>query len=237
MPQAAAEPAADCHSAALAAEAAEAIPPGLLDAIGRVESGRYDAATGLTAAWPWTVNAAGMGRAFDTLADAVAFVEDQQRSGVRSIDVGCFQINLMHHPDAFTTLEEAFDPAHNASYAAHFLSVLRQQSGAWATAVAFYHSATPEIGQPYQEQVFARWAGGDLQRTALGGHTPPAPPQDSYQIRLPLSVLSGVRVWTPTPAAEPVAATVAVRGGIAPPRIPAHSRPRGRLPIIVTLAQ
>ena len=74
--------------------------------------------------WPWTVNAEGQGAFYDTKAEAVAAVRAMQARGVRSIDVGCGQINLMHHPDAFASLEQAFDPQANAAYAARFLKEL-----------------------------------------------------------------------------------------------------------------
>ena len=48
-----------------------------------------------------------------------------QAQGVRSIDIGCMQVNLMHHPNAFATLDAAFDPLANALYAARFLTELR----------------------------------------------------------------------------------------------------------------
>ena len=38
------------------------------------------------------------------------------------------QVNLMHHPNAFADLDEAFDPAANARYAVTFLSALYQQT-------------------------------------------------------------------------------------------------------------
>ena len=31
--------------------------------------------------------------------------------GVRLMDVGCMQVNLQMHPDAFPSLDAAFDPA------------------------------------------------------------------------------------------------------------------------------
>ena len=54
----------------------------------------------------------------------MAAVRAMQANGVRSIDVGCGQINLMYHPDAFPNLELAFDPQANAAYAARFLKAL-----------------------------------------------------------------------------------------------------------------
>jgi hypothetical protein len=80
-----------------------------------------------------------------------------QANGVRSIDVGCGQINLMHHPDAFPNLELAFDPEANAAYAAKFLKALHSRTGDWNTATAMYHSATPGVGAEYQQQVQVVW--------------------------------------------------------------------------------
>ncbi len=146
-----------CRAAIAAAERAQAIPAQLMAAIGRVESGRKDEASGAWHPWPWTVNAEGQGAYFNTKAEAVAAVRAMQARGTRSIDVGCMQVNLMHHPDAFGSLEQAFDPAANAAYAARFLRQLFGQTGAWPKAVALYHSATPELGGPYAAKVMAAW--------------------------------------------------------------------------------
>jgi len=60
--------------------------------------------------WPWTINAEGQGPYFATRAEAISAVQRLQEQGVRSIDVGCMQVNLLHHPQAFATMEQAFDP-------------------------------------------------------------------------------------------------------------------------------
>jgi hypothetical protein len=148
---------AQCRPAIAAAERAEAIPGHLLAAIGRIESGRKDPSGGGSAPWPWTINAAGQGSFFDTKAQAVEAVRALQASGVRSIDVGCMQVNLMHHPAAFANLEQAFDPAANAAYAARFLNQLYAQTKDWPQAVGQYHSATPELGGEYRRKVLAVW--------------------------------------------------------------------------------
>src|SRR5262249_45242860 len=134
-----------CRSAIQAAERGSGIPAHLLAAIGRVESGRRDPASGDFHPWPWTVNAEGGGFFYDTKAQAVTAVRGMQARGIRSIDVGCMQVNLMHHPDAFPSLEAAFEPQVNAAYAARFLHGLYEQSGDWTKATALYHSATPEL--------------------------------------------------------------------------------------------
>jgi hypothetical protein len=146
-----------CHTAVAAAERASRIPPQLLVAISRVESGRRDPLSGEVHPWPWAVNAEGQGHFYDTKAEAIAAVRAMQARGVRSIDVGCGQINLMHHPNAFPSLEVAFEPAANAAYAARFLRELFTQTGDWDKAAARYHSATPDIGDEYQQKVLAVW--------------------------------------------------------------------------------
>ncbi|OYV32913.1 MAG: hypothetical protein B7Z80_25555 [Rhodospirillales bacterium 20-64-7] len=150
---------AGCSAAGRAAEQAAALPAGLLVSIGMVESGRADALTGRVSPWPWTVNADGRGRYFASRDEAVAFVRFAQASGARDIDVGCFQVSLEQHPEAFSNLDQAFDPAANAAYAAGFLNRLKAQTGSWDTAIADYHSAEPELGLPYQRRVVAAWHG------------------------------------------------------------------------------
>lgn len=145
-----------CRAAIAAAERQWRIPDRLMAAVGVVESGKRDASSAVSP-WPWTINAEGAGQWFNSKAEAVAAVRTLQARGVRSIDVGCMQVNLMHHPDAFGSLEQAFDPAANAAYAGRFLTQLRDKTGTWPDAVAGYHSLNPELGLPYQRQVMAAW--------------------------------------------------------------------------------
>ena len=96
--------------AAREVERREGIPRDLLSAIALTESGRHDVESGENFAWPWTVMAEGKGRYFATEAEARAEVEILLSQGVRNIDVGCMQINLHYHWNAFETLDHAFDP-------------------------------------------------------------------------------------------------------------------------------
>jgi hypothetical protein len=146
-----------CRPAIEAAARAHGIPPGLMTAIGRVESGRHDPITGAWYPWPWTVDADGQGYFLNSKAEAIMLVQRLQGRGVRSIDVGCMQVNLMHHPNAFPTLDAAFDPASNADYAARFLTQLYAQTRAWPEAAGRYHSSTPELETAYQRKVMALW--------------------------------------------------------------------------------
>jgi soluble lytic murein transglycosylase-like protein len=152
-----ADPATACAAAAAAAESRMGVPHDLIAAIGRVESGRRDAQTGRVLPWPWTVNANGAGLFFANRDDAVRHVRELQARGVRRIDVGCFQVDLFYHPQAFDSLEDAFDPAANADYAARFLLSLYGQNGNWPAAVARYHSAAASEGDIYRQKVMVAW--------------------------------------------------------------------------------
>ena len=147
-----------CRRAIRQAEMGSSVPPHMLVAIARVESGRRDPATGRSHPWPWTINAEGRGHYFDTKAEAVAYARQLQARGVRSFDTGCMQVNQFHHPNAFASLEEAFDPLANARYAVRFLTQLQEKTGSWETASSWYHSANPEHGVPYRGRVVAAMA-------------------------------------------------------------------------------
>lgn len=146
-----------CRAAIVTAEQTFNIPRGLLGAIGQVESGRVDPSTGAFLPWPWTVDADGDGHFYATKAEAITAVQAFQAAGIQSIDVGCMQVNLLHHPHAFASLGDAFDPPANAAYAARFLNQLHADTGNWGEAAAFYHSTTPALASAYERQVMAAW--------------------------------------------------------------------------------
>jgi hypothetical protein len=208
------DPSLACEHAAAVAEQAHGLPPGILAAIGRVESGRRDPLSGEMRPWPWTLDAEGAGAAFPTREAAVAAVTALQKSGMRSIDIGCFQVNLQQHPQAFATLADGFDPDLNADYAARFLASLAQRTGNWADAVMAYHSATPALGAPYRDRVLASWA------IPGSSNTVPIAPA---LIMPPASTIPGLHVWTPVaPGSAPAVITLA--------------RSTGRLPVVHQVA-
>lgn len=144
------------------------MPAHMLTALSHVESGRWDPGRQEKVAWPWTINAAGEGKIFPNKAAAIAEVRRLQAKGVRSIDVGCMQVNLYYHGDAFPTLEAAFDPAKNVAYAVEFLTNLKAETGSWQAAAVRYHSATPEYANRYRAKLRSEWT--DL---AANGRVPP----------------------------------------------------------------
>jgi hypothetical protein len=162
-----------CARAVAQVERSAGVPPRLMQAIALAESGRWDADKRASSAWPWTVNAEGQGRFLPTKEAAIAEVQRLKARGVRSIDVGCMQINLMHHPDAFGSLEDAFDPLKNAMYASEFLHELYAARKSWPEAVAHYHSATPELHEPYRKRVYALWNGPEVQTAAAAAGAVP----------------------------------------------------------------
>lgn len=148
-----------CSAAITEAERRHGIPSGLLLAIAKVESGRPVPPQGALGPWPWTTNAGGAGSFYDTSAAAVAGGREVLRRS-RNLDVGCLQVSLLHHPAAFATLENAFEPALNADYAARFLVSLQEgmAGGDWWVATGFYHSQTPALASAYRAQVEAMLA-------------------------------------------------------------------------------
>ncbi len=172
---------AGCEPAIAAAAAAHAVPADLLLAIGMVESG-------LT---PWVLNAEGTPYFFDDPTSAVAALERLQAEGINSIDVGCMQVNLRWHPEAFADSATALDPVANADYSAKFLLGLFAMTGSWTDAVAYYHSSAQRYQRPYVCAVSARLEelGSDMDLNCL--------PSD--EIDLPqVAASSPARIATPT---------------------------------------
>ena len=146
-----------CERATVATEMAQRMPRALLFSVAMVESGRFNTATKKTRPWPWTINAEGQSFYFKTKREAVAAARKLVKDGVRSFDVGCMQINMRYHPNAFTDLEAAFDPIINVAYSAEFLKRLHGKTNSWPDAIAAYHSQTKTRSQPYFARVIDVW--------------------------------------------------------------------------------
>lgn len=128
------------------------IPTNLLRSISVIETGRWHQNAKLYFTWPWTVNQQGKSYYFSSKNEAIEAVKKMLKSGLTNIDIGCMQINLHHHPEAFINLEEAFDPKTNIEYAANFLKRNYLYLNNWPKAVAHYHSQN-SIGQEYAQKV------------------------------------------------------------------------------------
>lgn len=139
--------AALCDQAAEQAARAHGVPVPVMQAVTRTETGRNR--DGKVVPWPWTVNMEGRGHWFETAEEARAFIAENRRRGAKSFDVGCFQINHKWHGDAFASVQQMFDPAANADYAARFLVELFEEFQSWEKAAGAYHSRTPEYAERY----------------------------------------------------------------------------------------
>lgn len=148
------------------------IPNHLVKAISTQESGRQHKANSKATPWPWTINVSGKGYFFPTKRSAVRAVQSLQARGVAMIDVGCMQINLRYHPDAFSNLDQAFEPKYNIDYGARFLRGLYDRHGSWQKAVAQYHSASDVRGRSYASKVFDRWRKGGSSRIVAWNDAP-----------------------------------------------------------------
>lgn len=156
-----------CTRAVKEAEQAAGIPRHLLSVISQVEAGRWNTQKQVNIAWPWTITAKGTGHFFNSKSEAVAKTKMLLTQGVRNIDVGCMQINLMYHAKAFETLESAFDPATNAQYGANYLKNRYQRTKDWPEAAATYHSTTPSLSQRYKAKVMDLWSQAQQSQPAV----------------------------------------------------------------------
>lgn len=144
-----------CESEIIKAEKKYGIPNRLLLAISTVESGR---AVGRSKKpWPWTICANGRGYYCTTKSAAIATTKRLMARGIRNIDVGCMQVNLLHHSTAFKNLEEAFTPKANVNYAARFFLGLKNTYNSWTHAVGYYHSKAAKYYKPYCLMVYNTW--------------------------------------------------------------------------------
>jgi len=218
--------ATDCRDAINAAETSQAIPTQLLAAIGHVESGRADPVTGVVSPWPWTADINGEGHFYPNKLQAIQGVLAAQARGIHSIDVGCMQINLLQHPDAFASLDQAFDPVINANYGALFLRQLHDQTGSWPQAAADYHSQTPALGLAYERLVMRAWPDEKLAAVAASAPLSDLPgfPAQPAALVLPFRPAPGlIRMGSAVPPmrARTMVAEVnsTISSGLAPPHI------------------
>ena len=84
-----------CRDAIGSVERSMKLPIGIMQAISLAESGRWDKISRSGFAWPWTVTAHGRGQFYPSKQAAITAVRKLKAKGVKNIDVGCMQVNLM----------------------------------------------------------------------------------------------------------------------------------------------
>lgn len=126
----------DCPGLIARTEAQRNIPRGLLMAIAVTESalnGQPD---------PYAMNIAGRAYHATGFQDMSNVISANWQRGVKSIDVGCMQVNLKYHGSKFAKLTDLLDPTTNVNYGASYLITLATEAGSWKDAVMSYHNKT-----------------------------------------------------------------------------------------------
>lgn len=140
-----------CRDEILIAARRHGVPESVALTVARVESGGNPLAMNIQG-WPaWAA----------TTTDAVNAIRKLRAAGVTSIDVGCMQINLKHHPTAFPRLESAFDPKANVDYGIRFLKQLHARTQSWGKAIASYHSSDPRRQSIYLRSILSKFVRPD----------------------------------------------------------------------------
>jgi hypothetical protein len=139
-----------CRNAALSAARETGVPHEVLLALTETGRAQGGAENGILSPWPWAVHHDGKGYWFDTKADAIAMAEKALAHGATNIDLGCFQLNIRWHAQAFSSVEDMILPDNNARYAAEYLTQLYQDSGDWVIAAGAYHSRNPDNATTYR---------------------------------------------------------------------------------------
>jgi hypothetical protein len=192
-------------------EAQYGMPAGILKAIARVESSGSPYGV-ITKPWPWTLNVGGAPHYYPTKTAALTALTSFRAQSDVNIDVGCMQISLQYHPNAFSDLATALDPVANVDYGALFLSALKDKSGDWLQAVSDYHSTTPGFGDTYRSLVQVAWTGGSMPAKLV--NTVRATPPEGPAI-ISISEIDGQTVIQRLDARyQPVAGTETTASGV-----------------------
>lgn len=146
-----------CEEQTRGFEKALAIPSNLLTAISLAETGKWNKKRKTYYSWPWTFGTQGKIHHTPSKDDAISRVRSLQAKGIKSIGVGCMQVNLFYHPKAFENLDAAFDPERNVAYAGNFLAALNQSTRSWPQATANYNSIKLSKNQAYLNKVLGLW--------------------------------------------------------------------------------
>jgi hypothetical protein len=133
-----------CRAAAAAAEKESQLPPGLLTAIAKTESGMRSTA----------LRVAGRGM-YPATTQAAKSIARQALSRSESVMAGCMQVNLrVHDPKGELW---ALEPDKAANWAADYLTTLHDRLGSWRQAVKVYGG---DPGRSYVRRIERRMDGG-----------------------------------------------------------------------------
>lgn len=89
---------------------------------------------------PHAMNIAGKSYHARDLEDMAQVISNNWSRGVRSIDVGCMQVNLKYHGEKFARLTDLLHSPTNVDYGASYLIQLAIDRGSWREGVMDYHN-------------------------------------------------------------------------------------------------
>ncbi|WP_322499013.1 transglycosylase SLT domain-containing protein [Lyticum sinuosum] len=146
-----------CISAIKFYEKKYSLPKNLLYSISIVESGYNYFGNKDPLPWPWTINALGKSHYFKNKQQALNYLKRLLDAGHTNIDIGCTQINWIHHKHQFgNSPNNILNPIYNVAYAAHYLTERYISQKNWKKAIGQYHSFTPHLSSAYSEKVYKR---------------------------------------------------------------------------------
>lgn len=126
----------NCRDLILEAEKRNNIPTGLLLAVAMTESGMKGQPN------PLALNIAGRSYFGDSIENVARIVQSNLNRGIKSIDVGCMQINLKYHGNRFPSFHSLLNNDTNVAYGAWYLSSNASKRGSWFEGVMDYHNKT-----------------------------------------------------------------------------------------------
>lgn len=136
-----------CSNLARLVEIEEGIPPFLLTALIFIESSDM----------PWVIGIEGNSHRYKTKDGALAKIQELKMLGKKNFDIGCMQINHYFHGNNFQTENQILNPLENIRYAARLLKKLKEETGSWKKAIAYYNSKDLKISTHYTQKVYQHW--------------------------------------------------------------------------------
>jgi len=130
------------------------VPAKILYSIALTES-QKELSTGVIRPWPWTLNMSGRGQYFNTADDMKAAVYKALNSGIRNIDIGVMQVNVIYHLHRTSySINDLMRPESNLNVGAEILvDEYMRCDGDWWCAVGSYHSPHDDRAANYIEKV------------------------------------------------------------------------------------
>lgn len=152
-----------CDVAAKRAARKHSQPLNILLGITRTETGR--SVSGTLSPWHWAMSASGNGHWFGGRGKAPKVLRSYLGTQGQNIDIRCFQLDFRWHAENFASMEDKFHPLGKASFPARRLKEMYAKTRGRLSALAAYHSRTPEFASRYLDRFMTILAGLSDHRT------------------------------------------------------------------------